>query len=70
MLKCRLYLAALHYNENRNREQAQTNAGMDRFSLLYPKYKKGGHVVRKVLVGCTYSKFTPCIVYIQLLWLL
>ena len=52
----RLYLAALHYNENKSRDQAKTKCGSDRYSISYPKYKKGGHVVRKIYAACTYSK--------------
>ena len=44
----RLYLAALHYNYNSNRKQAVTKKGKKRFSMLFPKYKKGGHIVRKI----------------------
>ena len=52
----RLALAALHFNENSSREQAVTASGEERFDILFPKYKKGGHIVRKVTVNPTYSK--------------
>lgn len=51
----RLYLAALDYNENCQREQATTQAGEKRFTIKYPKYKKGGHIVRTLLVDNTYG---------------
>ena len=51
----RLYLAMLHYNENCGRQQAQTKKGEKIYAVLYPKYKKGGHVVRKLVEHCTYG---------------
>ncbi|XP_051283271.1 uncharacterized protein LOC127378466 [Dicentrarchus labrax] len=38
---CRLYLAALHFNENADRPQATTSAGEPLFRLHFPKWKKG-----------------------------
>nr|XP_055050478.1 uncharacterized protein LOC129436396 [Misgurnus anguillicaudatus]XP_055050487.1 uncharacterized protein LOC129436396 [Misgurnus anguillicaudatus]XP_055050496.1 uncharacterized protein LOC129436396 [Misgurnus anguillicaudatus]XP_055050507.1 uncharacterized protein LOC129436396 [Misgurnus anguillicaudatus] len=38
---CRLYLAALHFNENTGRPQATTAAGEPVFQVNCPKYKKG-----------------------------
>lgn len=38
---CRLYLAALHYNENADRRQATTSSGDPRFKLSFPKSRKG-----------------------------
>ena len=52
----RLQLAALHYNENSGRQQAKTKAGDNRYAIQYPKYKKGGYIVRNLLVESTYSK--------------
>ena len=52
----RLQIAALHFNENVNRSQAVTKDGADRYDVVYPKYKKGGYIVRKVTVAPTYSK--------------
>lgn len=52
----RLQLAALHFNENSGRDQALTKQGSKRFDVIFPKYKKGGYVVQKVLVNATYSK--------------
>lgn len=33
-----------------------TLQGDERYDILFPKYKKGGHIVRKVTVNPTYSK--------------
>jgi len=56
ILLYRLQLAALHFNENTNRIQAVTKQGTRRYDLVFPKYKKGGYVVKKVLVNATYGK--------------
>ena len=53
----RLALAALHYNENAGRKQAVNKQGEERYDILFPKYKKGGYIVRKVTVNPTYSKY-------------
>jgi hypothetical protein len=50
-----LYLAALHYNENVGRKQAMTKKGNIRYAVLHPKYKKGGHIVRKLKEDCSYG---------------
>ena len=52
----RLALAALHFNENASRKQAVTVEGQECHDILYPKYKKGGHIVRRVTVDPTYRK--------------
>ena len=51
----RLQLAALHFSENSVRGQALTKQGSKCFDV-FPKYKKGGYVVQKVLVNATNSK--------------
>ncbi|XP_034077579.1 uncharacterized protein LOC117549630 [Gymnodraco acuticeps] len=38
---CRLYLAALHYNENAERAQATTSTGKPLYKLQFPKARKG-----------------------------
>ncbi|KAK5928402.1 hypothetical protein CgunFtcFv8_013468 [Champsocephalus gunnari] len=38
---CRLYLAALHYNENAERAQATTSTGNPLYKLQFPKARKG-----------------------------
>ena len=35
----------MHYNENKSRDQAKTQSGEHRYSIQFPKYKKGGHIV-------------------------
>ena len=52
----RLQLAALHFNENVNRTQAVTKQGTRRYDVVFPKYKKGGYIVKKILVNATYGK--------------
>ncbi|XP_070550424.1 uncharacterized protein [Ptychodera flava] len=52
---CRLYLAALHYNENSDRLQAVCQDGQPQYSIRYPKFKKGGHSVREVKTKPTYD---------------
>ena len=52
----RLQLAALHYNENSKRGQAKTKTGNKRYAVHFPKYKKGGYIVRKLLAECTYGE--------------
>ena len=52
----RLELAILHFNENTNRKQAVTKHGDQRYDIVFPKYKKGGYVVRKVTTDPTYGK--------------
>ena len=52
---CRLELAALHFNENSNRDQAVTKEGDERYDIVFPKYKKGGYIVRRVVKKPTYG---------------
>ena len=52
----RIQLAALHFNENAHRKQAVTKTGEPRYNIVFPKYKKGGHVVKKVAKDPTYGK--------------
>ena len=54
-VSCRLKLAALHFNENCNRPQAVTKQGVAQYDIVQPKYKKGGHLVRKIHVKATYG---------------
>lgn len=56
---CRLSIAALHYNENCNREQAMTKTGEERFAVVYPKAKKGTEaVVKPKKLPPTYGNFS------------
>ena len=50
---CRLYLAALHFNENASRLQAVTVKGVPQHKVTFPKAKKGDHVVKKVKTNYT-----------------
>ena len=62
-LHIRLKRAALHFNENSNREQVVTINGEERYDIVFPKYKYGGYIVRKVLKDPTYGN---CGTYTQL----
>lgn len=44
----RLLLAALHFNSNGSREVAQTSDGEVYYAVRYPRFRKGGWVVRPV----------------------
>ncbi|XP_019859639.1 PREDICTED: uncharacterized protein LOC109587862 [Amphimedon queenslandica] len=48
-------LAALHYNENGNKKQSFTKEGKGQYSISFPKYKQGGHIVRQLKTKSTYS---------------
>ncbi|KAK3107593.1 hypothetical protein FSP39_017919 [Pinctada imbricata] len=52
---CRLVLAALHFNENNNRSQATTVDGSLKYKIVFPKYKRGESIVRKIPVESTYE---------------
>ena len=52
----RLQLAALHFNENANREQSRTKEGEEQYDIVFPKYKKGGYIVKKVISNPTYGE--------------
>lgn len=45
----RLWLSALHYNTNADRMQAVTDDGWQRYSLVFPKAKKGDHAIRNII---------------------
>ena len=40
----RLQLASLHCNENADHDYAITKEGGQRYDMVWPKFKKGGHV--------------------------
>jgi len=52
----RLQIAILHFNKNGDREQATLQDGREQFNIAFPKYKKGEHTVKKILVKCTYGE--------------
>ncbi|XDV42669.1 hypothetical protein PO909_011287 [Leuciscus waleckii] len=49
---CRLYLAALHFNENAGRPQASTAAGEPLFKVVFPKYKKRQYFAKSTFREC------------------
>ncbi|XP_070545916.1 uncharacterized protein [Ptychodera flava] len=57
-MQSRLILAGLHYNENSARPQAVNSEGQMRYSIVFPKYKKGDYTVRPI-------KIKPSYLYIQ-----
>eukprot|EP00112_Aurelia_sp_Birch-Aquarium-sp1_P006941 Seg1758.1 transcript_id=Seg1758.1/GoldUCD/mRNA.D3Y31 product="hypothetical protein" protein_id=Seg1758.1/GoldUCD/D3Y31 len=48
-------LAAMHYNENSGRSQQQNKQGALQYAIAFPRYKKGGYIVRRILSNCTYN---------------
>lgn len=56
-LYSRLYLAALHFNENCNKAQLHDKAVKLRWAVSYPKGRDGQAILKKVESGCSYSKF-------------
>ncbi|XP_054773944.2 uncharacterized protein LOC129282034 [Lytechinus pictus] len=54
-MKCRLHLAALHWNENAGRSHATKADGTPMYRINYPKAKEGGHTVSKALTACTFN---------------
>jgi len=46
----------MHFNENSDREQATLQDERERYNIAFPKYKKGEHTVKKILVKCTYGE--------------
>ncbi|XP_078340505.1 uncharacterized protein LOC144617479 [Crassostrea virginica] len=54
-IKARLYIAALHFNENSSREQAVNKRGDPIYSVAYPKGRKGNGIPREVKVKQTYN---------------
>ena len=51
----RYYLAGLHFNENSERMQATTLDGQPRYSVRFPKLKKGEYSVRIEKTPSTYA---------------
>lgn len=54
-MEARLYLAALHFNENGARPQAVSQDGTPMFAISYPKSRKGEGVAKEVKVKQTYG---------------
>lgn len=56
-----MILAALHFNENMAKEQARKQDRAQRWKVSYPKFKKGGAVVRPVKESDTYGEFNSLV---------
>ena len=56
LLHSRLYIVALHFNENSSREQAVNKRGEPIYSVSYPKGRKGTGIPKEVKVKQTYSE--------------
>ncbi|KAI7810856.1 uncharacterized protein LOC130552890 isoform X2 [Triplophysa rosa] len=52
---CRLYLAAMHYNENCSRPQATTTQGQATYKIGFPKSKQGKCTAKPVKTDPTYN---------------
>ncbi|XP_026128189.1 uncharacterized protein LOC113108962 isoform X2 [Carassius auratus] len=52
---CRLYLAAMHYNENADRPQAETEEGVPRFKMYFPKGRKGECIAKPEKTQLTFG---------------
>ncbi|XP_056015759.1 uncharacterized protein LOC125677033 [Ostrea edulis] len=55
-MKARLYIAALHFNENSCRDQAKTRNGEPVFSVSYPEGRHGSGVPKEVKVKQSYRE--------------
>ena len=51
----------MHFNENSKRKLAKTKLGTERFAISFPKYKKGGYVIKKIQEAPSFSEFI-CII--------
>jgi hypothetical protein len=52
----RTLLAILHFNDNTERKQQRSKDGKLYFGVSYPKWKKGGHTVRKIMENPSFGK--------------
>ena len=50
----------MHFNENSKRPQRVSANNTAQYTLKFPKYKRGGHIVRPVAVKATYGKQYVC----------
>ncbi len=64
LLTFRLLLAALHFNENTQRQQQTSKNGEAQFVVSYQKFDTGRGVVKEVKVPCTYGMYSVNIFYI------
>ncbi|KAK3107901.1 hypothetical protein FSP39_024743 [Pinctada imbricata] len=58
-MEARLFLAALHFNENSCRQQAVTSDGRPKYAVSYPKAKHGDGIAKQVKVQQTFVHFGP-----------
>lgn len=58
VLSCisRLYLVAMHYNENADRPQAETEEGVPLFKISFPKGRKGECIAKPQKTQPTFGK--------------
>ncbi|KAJ8043740.1 hypothetical protein HOLleu_10972 [Holothuria leucospilota] len=56
-MMCRLYLAAMYYNENAGRDQKAKKDGSMQWKTSFPRSEGGDYVLKKVLVDPTRGKF-------------
>lgn len=54
-MKTRLYLAAMHYNENNMRQPQRNRKGQVEYNIAFPKYKKGKFTVKTLMTKPTYN---------------
>jgi len=54
-MEARIFISALHFNENSNRPQATDQNGESRWAVSYPKARRGEAVVKQVKVAPTYA---------------
>lgn len=54
-LYLRLYLAAMHYNENGDCEQATTTSGQPVYKVVFPKSKKGECTAKPLKTAPSYG---------------
>jgi len=48
----------MHFNENAGRAQKYTESGQAIFGLYFPKWKKGGYTVRKLVQDPTFGELS------------
>ncbi|KAM4726695.1 uncharacterized protein FYW61_012459 isoform 2-T4 [Anableps anableps] len=68
-VEARVILAALHFNENVGKERARKLDGAQRWKVSYPKFKKGGAVVRPVKESDTYDYVRRLMELVWQIWL-
>ncbi|KAJ8018039.1 hypothetical protein HOLleu_44188 [Holothuria leucospilota] len=54
-MTCRMLLAAMHYNENSNRDAATTQSGEKLYSIDFPRAKGGDYTLREVQSPATFG---------------